>query len=350
MIRSLLFLTFVCITCTATAGERIVLIEQPKRITQSEIRKSAKAESEKNIDGGYNADANVIDSFAVMEYQSYTGGRYVNQPIRFRLMTPDTLKPGKKYPLVIWLHGVGESGDDNARQLSHVQSTIEFLAGKNKLDMFVLATQCPPDNTAWEVSLSDEGKGDAPLVVLSEILDAVIEEYPVDTQKLGVFGLCSGGTATWTLADMHPNRFAAVVACTSAPAGVRPDSFRQTAVWAFNNKDDPVPYEQTERFVEMINEQGGNAYISLRETGGHDSWSDALAKKKVLCWMTLQTLGQRGPPQEMVCRHRSAVPLFGMFVFPILITVVALTVRCFYKPRFYRNGGRGSTSLHDDTT
>ncbi len=155
--------------------KRIALLEEAKRVADRDIRAAATAESEKNKDGGYNANVRVVDCFAAMQYK-YTGGRYDDEPIKFRMLSPDCIEPGKKYPLIIWLHGVGESGTDNTRQLSHIQSTIEYLAGKNKLEFFMIVTQCPKDNRAWENSISPEGKGDAPLTIADEIFDAVIED------------------------------------------------------------------------------------------------------------------------------------------------------------------------------
>ena len=319
-------------TGTLDATEKkIVLIEQSKQITQSEIRKSAGAESEKNADGGYNANPSVVDSFAAMEYRYYTGGRYENEPIKFRLLTPETTEPGKKYPLVIWFHGVGESGEDNTRQLSHVQSTIEYLTGKDKIDFYLLATQCPGDNRNWGTTVSNEGKGDAPITIAEEILDAIIEEYPVDTNRLGVFGLCSGGSAAWDFVDKHPGRFSSMVACTAGPGSVKTDSFRKTAVWVFSNKDDPAPWEQIQRMVDAINASGGNALTSIEETGGHDSWGRALFKEKVVGWMVSQSLDKPSPPPGMICYHRTSKQLFSLFGLPCLLIAGMLIGRRFLR-------------------
>lgn len=309
------------------AEKKIVQIEPPKRITAAEIKKSSQAESEKNADGGYNANTNVVDSFAAMEYRYYTGGRYTNEPIKFRLLSPDDVQSGKTYPLLICFHGKGESGDDNTRQLAHLQSTIELLAGKNKLDIFVLVTQCPEDNPYWDVSLSNEGKGDAPITILEEILNDVLEEYPIDAEKICVYGHCSGGNAAWQFVDTHPGTVAALVVCSAHPGGSAPESFLKTSVWAFHNKDDDTPSEPTELIVEEINALGGNAFLTLNETGGHDSWSGALGKNKAVLWMALQTLGKTGPPQGVTyVSNRSSLDVFMLFVLPIVLIVVQIVL------------------------
>jgi predicted peptidase len=262
-----------------------------------------------------------------MEYR-YTGGRYSDDPIRFRMLFHDELKPEKKYPLVIWFHGVGESGEDNTRQLAHVQSTIEYLAGKNKLDFFMIATQCPSDNTSWETSISDEDKGDAPITIAYEILETVIKEYPIDENKLSVFGLCSGGNAAWSFVANHPGKFAAMAACTSSPGNATIEQFKNTAVWAFNNQDDPAPWESVERFVAALNTEGGKAFVTLKETGGHDAWSNALNKEKVIGWMVLQDLHNGGPPAGVICYHRTTGQVFLLFGLPV---IAILCVVPFYR-------------------
>ena len=239
---------------------------------------------------------------------------------------------GEKYPLVVWFHGVGESGENNTRQLSHIQSAIKSLAGKNKLDFFMIATQCPSDNTSWSTSISGDGKGDAPMTIVAEIINVVIQEYPVDANRLSLFGLCSGGNAVWDFVAKYPGRVAAMVACTSVPGSIHADRFRNTAVWAFNNKDDPAPWETVERFVAAINADGGNAYLTLKETGGHDAWSNALSREKVIGWMILQELHKGGPPIGEQCYHRTASQVFLLFGLPMIAIFCAF-------PFYYRNRG-----------
>ena len=307
----------------AETSQKIILLEEARQVSERDILEASRSESEKNADGGYNAHVNVVDCFAAMEYR-YTGGRYVDEPIQFRMLFPEEITPGQKYPLVLWFHGVGESGEDNIRQLSHVQPTIEYLTGKNKLDFFMIVTQCPSDNRTWESSTSNEGKGDAPLTIAEEIMSAVISEYPVDENRLSLFGICSGGNAVWELASRSPGRFAAVVACTSSLGNVTVDQFKGTAVWAFNNKLDPTPWEGVERFVTALAAQGGNAFVTLRDSNDHDTWTNALLHQKVIAWMILQDLQKGGPPAGAVCHPRTAGQVFLLFGLPVVAILCTL--------------------------
>ena len=328
----LLFLLPGMITASEPVERKITMVQEATRITERDIRKATKSESEKNTDGGYNANVSVVDCFAAMKYH-YTGGRYDNEPLLFRLLSPDQVESGKTYPLIIWFHGKGESGEDNTRQLSHVQSTLPFLAGKEKLEFFMVATQCPKDNPYWETTIEFDDKGDASMTILNEIIEAILEEYPIDRNRIGVFGLCSGGNAAWQYVANHPGRFASLAVCSSTPPAEPTDLFLNTAIWAFNNEDDTVPFQNTERFVEMINEAGGNAYLTLHQTGGHDAWSGALANDKVIGWMLLQSLDKPGPPQGVICYHRSKIEQFFLFGLPVLCLIVLSAVFAMKKKK-----------------
>ncbi len=311
---------------SVSSEKKIILVDKAENRISDDLADVIKNESEENKDGGYNADANLVDCFSAMKYY-YTGGRYHREPVLFRMYSPPKLEPGRKYPLVLWLHGFGESDNDNMRQLSHLQKAMDCFFGENRLEFFMIATQCPKDNPNWFLSVSPEGQGDAPIAIADEILRAVIEEYPVDTDRLGVMGLCSGGDAAWKYVAKHPGRFASLVPCSASVDNLHSSAFADIAVWVFNNKNDTVPYQSVKDFIGVINDQDGNAYLTLGETGGHDTWSNALTNKKVLSWMILQHLDKNGPPQNVDYCFRTRKSLFVMFGLPCLIILVTLLMR-----------------------
>ncbi|MGL6194396.1 MAG: hypothetical protein ACRC2T_06190, partial [Thermoguttaceae bacterium] len=144
---------------------------------------------------------------------------------------------------------------------------------------------------------------------------------------ISVFGLCSGGNAAWEYTRQHPGRFAAMVAGSATPpSAAKPEDFVQTAVWVFNNEDDTAPYEVTQTFIETINASGGNAFLTLKKFGGHDSWTNALAKDKVVGWMILQDLEKGGPPSAVICFHRTPLQVFGLFGVPAIAIISILCV------------------------
>ncbi|MDO5554816.1 MAG: alpha/beta hydrolase-fold protein [Planctomycetia bacterium] len=307
---------------TVAAEPRIVVLEEAKYVSASEARDAGKMTSQAG-QGGFLANASIVDCFAAMEYK-YTGGRYDNEPIHFRLRGPAQIEPGKKYPMIIWLHGRGESGSDNTRQLAHLQLAMEFFAGPHQRNFFMLATQCPGDNSQWTHSLSQEGKGDAPMTVTAEIVEALLHEYPIDATRLSVFGFSSGGTGAWEYARKSPHKLAALGACSGNPvAGARPEEYLGPAIWAFNNTGDAaVSADDAVIFIDGVNSAGGNAYLSLYKAAGHDTWTRAMREEKIIGWLILQSLEKGGPPQGMVCRPLTKTQQITMFALPVVIMIV----------------------------
>ena len=81
----------------------------------------------------------------------YTGGtKYKDTLLKFRLHVPENMEPGKTYPLILWLHGVGEAGTDNRDQLVHLHHIITYLTGPKKRDFFLLVPQTPSEHTGWD--------------------------------------------------------------------------------------------------------------------------------------------------------------------------------------------------------
>jgi len=336
-IPSLLFLFASAVSAQETVRE--VVAPQAEHIKSGVITMVSEQESVLAEDGGYLANPTVVDCFSEMSYQ-YTGGRYNDETIRFRFRSPDKVDPNKKYPLVIWLHGAGESGNDNQRQLAHMQSTIEFLAGSRKLDFYILATQCPADNRTWDHSTSSEGKGDAPVIIVQEILDQIVDTFPIDRNRISVVGMCSGGVGAWSLLKAKPNFFSAVVVfAASPPSGLLWNEHCQgTSLWAFNNnQDESVPVEPMRRFVDQINQSGGLAYVTVRD-GGHDTHTKAMRKDKVVAWIMLQDRTRIAPPPGLtVYAYNNFWRPFFLFALPILLSILLLLLLFLWQKRLSKD-------------
>lgn len=279
------------ITCGIHYGQEniqeIFLLDAANPISQKQVQGVLEKTSQKNDDGGYDADEDVVRCFAAMEYLE-GGLRGSSQPVAFRMLAPSNFEPGKKYPLVLLLHGRGESGTDNKRQLAHLQSSVEYFAGDNKLDFFLVVPQCPNKDYQW--LKSPEKDMPAYLDVVQKIMDAVIREYPVDPNAISVFGISSGAVAAWEVVAQNSDRFAALAVCSgSPPLIVKPEIFQSVPIRAFNNRGDgSTPYEVTQSFIDQINDIGGNATLSIDNIGGHDTWTRAMRKDKIIRWLTEQ--------------------------------------------------------------
>jgi predicted peptidase len=266
------------------------------------------------------------DCFDALGYR-YTGGRYDNELIRFRLRCPPNIVPGRKYPLIVWFHGKGESGNDNERQLAHIQYTLPFLTGPKSLDFFMLVTQCPSDNPYWDTSVSSEGKGDAPITIAMEIFEQILKEYPIDQERISTFGQCSGAVGSTELIRKYPQLVSAVVYISATPpAGLM---MKNVTISSFNCTDDPnVSIQGMRDYVKRVNDAGGNAHLTEIKAASHDAWTPALSQHKVIAWMITQKKNSWfSPPPGMVLEPRTLLQVFMYFGLPVCCLIPLLIIR-----------------------
>lgn len=156
-------------------------------------------------------------------YGEYEKKVYVSSQgdsLKYRLLRPEAEKAGKKYPLVLFLHGAGERGDDNQKQLVHGGQMWLNPVNREEYPAFVLAPQCPKeDYWAYVGRPKSFVPGEMPEVqeptrifrTLKELLDTYLAMPQVDKDRIYVMGLSMGGMGTFDLAIRYPEVFAAAV-------------------------------------------------------------------------------------------------------------------------------------------
>ncbi len=222
----------------------------------------------------------------------------------YRLYVPEHMEPEKKYPLVLFLHGAGERGEDNISQLIAYEGALIWV--RDQLDgtgepCFVLAPQCPGvENHYWlENSLK----------MVGGILDKTVAEFPVDETRISLTGMSMGGGGCWRLNYMYPERFSAIVPICSAGGtkdkkpdpvaiGQAADAFAGKNLWIFHAADDFVVTPETSRgLVKALEERGKVAgedffYTEYPESCGynHGSWTPAYENEIMRKWMLRQKI------------------------------------------------------------
>ncbi len=216
--------------------------------------------------------------------------------IRYRWSVPGTIETGKTYPLVLFLHGAGERGTDNAAQLKHgVKPIIEGTA-KLGQPCFLIAPQCPPDqwwapiNRATKKT-SGQDKPDSLLDGLLALAAELSKAHPVDPKRFYVTGLSMGGYATWDLLGRAPDRIAAAIPICGGGDPAQAEKFANVPIWAFHGEADPVvPVGKTSSMIAALEKAGGKPKSTYYPNVQHDSWTKTYANPDVLKWM----LDQRG--------------------------------------------------------
>ena len=264
----------------------------------------------------------IADYFEERTFQ-YTAGKYQNAEIRYRLHTPDTVRYGHKYPLVIHLHGLGEAGSDNVLSLLHFHSILPVLTGPKQQNFFMLVVQCPSETPHWYFQSAQDGTLD----VLTAIMEHVIAENPIDRRRLTVTGVSSGGWGVWTLISKYPDTFAgAVPTASSAPSHfTQLSALKHTPIWALVNKGDAlVSPESVREAMHMVNSSGGSMLLTEINARGHNAWCPAMETYNCLQWMLAQKKGSWFPPPPGVTIHKPRPLLTTTFMFFVPLAIIVI--------------------------
>lgn len=239
--------------------------------------------------------AKIVRQFRALDL-SYTGGRYQGKMFSYRLYTPQRVDNGKTYPLVLWFHGAGESGNDNYRHLVHIADALfRYKQKHGPFPGFVLAPQVPKVNDWFRTAGAPDD--DDMLAVSWSMLQRTIQDYPIDTDRIFVAGVSSGGSAVWEMAVRHPGYFAAAAPISSSGGDQsRAANLVGTPVWAFNNVyDKQASIVDARRMIAAVRLAGGRAKLTEITNIGHDAWIQALYTNSALLeWLLERRRGESG--------------------------------------------------------
>ena len=221
-----------------------------------------------------------MSSFGVQQPHTFRQSRPHSRELHYLLFLPSTyaVHP-QRWPLILFLHGAGERGDD--LQLVKRHGVAKIVEEQPAFPLLVVSPQCPPTE-AW-----------APEPLLA-LLDDIEQHYDVDPERLYVTGLSMGGFGTWAVAIAAPDRFAAIAPICGGGDPSRVGVLRHLPVWAFHGARDPiVPLQRTVEMVEALRQCGGNVRFTVYPEAGHDAWTATYANPELYAWFLAHTRPQR---------------------------------------------------------
>ena len=181
---------------------------------------------------------------------------------------------GKKYPLILFLHGAGERGEDVNDVKKHGPPKL-LDGGKTELavkDFIVVSPQCPP-NRWWQ-----------PFEVIA-LLDEVSGKYSVDADRVYLTGLSMGGFGTWETASRYPDRFAAIAPICGGGDPRRVRTLRDMPAWVFHgDKDRVVPVQRSIEMVDALKQLGSQVKFTRYPEAEHDSWTETYNNPELYAW------------------------------------------------------------------
>lgn len=236
--------------------------------------------------------ARAADPKEVFEKRTYTAAD--GRTLLYRMMSPAGIESGKKYPLVLFLHGAGERGDDNTAPLVHGMADFAQDENREKYPCFVIAPQCPTERKWVEVdwTLTEHTIPEMPsepMKLVIELLDTLPKEHPIDLDRVYVTGLSMGGYGTWDLIARFPDRFAAAVpVCGGADEATAP-KIAKLPIWAFHGvHDTAVIPQRSRRMVDALRAAGGKPGYTEYPDVAHNSWVRAYSDPHMMAWLFAQ--------------------------------------------------------------
>jgi predicted peptidase len=214
-------------------------------------------------------------------------------------MYPSDFDETGKYPLLLFLHGAGERGSDNEKQLVHGASLFADPAIRKEYPAIVVFPQCAEDDwwARTEESRDQDGKRiftfyskgspNPSMRLVLGLLDELVKAAYTDSDRLYLGGLSMGGMGTFDLLTLRPKTFAAAFPICGGgnPRKTRKIS-RVTSFWIFHGaEDEEVDPKYSETMAEALEKHKGKVKLTIYPGIGHNSWDDAFAEPELLPWI-----------------------------------------------------------------
>lgn len=238
--------------------------------------------------------------FSLFEKKEYVSDN--GETLPYRILYPENYDKAKKYPLVLFLHGGGERGNDNEKQLVHGVKTLLVPENRAQFPCIVIAPQCPEDTywasvkferTKYPLELDfnysyDITKG---LELAIALTKNIIQKEAVDKSRVYITGLSMGGMGTFEAVYRFPKLFAtAAPVCGGGDVEAYGKKQAHVPFWLFHGDEDGVIAVDNSRAMHArLKELGADVKYTEYPGVNHNSWENAYAEPELLPWMFSQS-------------------------------------------------------------
>lgn len=233
------------------------------------------------------------------QHLRFDARQYVSEDgdtLNYRISFPD-FSGSEIYPVLLFLHGAGERGNDNISQLKWGVQNFATNEAIMRYKPIVIAPQAPR-NSRWSNFEGNFREGDPlrlaeqpskPMKLVIEMLDQVLADAPADSTRIYITGLSMGGFGTWDAIARWPDKFAAAVPVCGGGDPTTAERITGIPVWAIHGADDPtVPAELSRQMIDALWEAGAQPGYTEYPAVGHFSWVQAYEDTYLLSWLFSQ--------------------------------------------------------------
>ena len=218
--------------------------------------------------------------------------------LQYRILYPKDFSESKQYPVVLFLHGAGERGSDNTKQLTHGSSLFLEEANRENFPAIILFPQCPQEDYWSSVKVNrnkhpleltfqySEGPTKA-LDLTMALMDSIVKKPYVQTDQIYVMGLSMGGMGTFEMLYRKPDMFAAAIPiCGGGDLKASEAYANKVPLWIFHGaRDNVVAPQLSLDIATKIMEYGGYPNLTIYSDANHNSWDSAFAEPDLLPWL-----------------------------------------------------------------
>ena len=222
-----------------------------------------------------------------------------NIALPYRIMFPKNFNPKQKYPLIVFLHGAGERGSDNLKQLTHGASMFASDSVRDKYPAIVIFPQCETNSYWANVKINQDDKGfrsfqffpeekpTPPMELLVKFIKSMSKEKYIDKNRIYVGGLSMGGMGTFELLYRLPKVFAAAFPiCGGSNPDVAKKYSKKVKLWIFHGEmDEIVSVEYSKQMLTAIQANKGDAKLTTYPYVNHNSWDNAFKEPELMPWL-----------------------------------------------------------------
>jgi len=215
--------------------------------------------------------------------------------VPYRLFRPIQADAPRRFPLVLFLHGIEAVGRDDRRQISGMDRAGSHLWASEEVQdgnpCFVVAPQCPAGHF-WISPFTRTPS--AYLRVVVDLIDELQRELPIDPDRVYVTGQSMGAFGVWALIENWPDRFAAAVPVCGGGRVSRAQRIAAIPIWAFHGAADPiVPVHESRRMIAALERAGGQPRYTEYPFVMHQSWNRAWSEPGLARWVFAQSRTRR---------------------------------------------------------
>ncbi len=242
---------------------------------------------------GISANLTFAQSSSRFSFKTFTNGK--GDTLNYRMLSPDydTLR---KYPLVIFLHGLGERGNDNEAQLKW--GVMNFATDQTMVlhPAFIIAPQCPSNQTWSNLDRIENPREfrlqpspTKPMELVIQLIHQLIKTLPVDSNRIYITGTSMGGFGTFDAIERYPHLFAAAVPVCGGGDISKADLIAHIPIWIFHGSEDAaVNSFFSLDMVEALTKAGAHVGFTLYPSVGHFAWLAAYSDPLMMEWLFRQ--------------------------------------------------------------